>query len=358
MGQRIAVTRIAITQIVTRQHLGLGLAAIDSAKGRIQIAVLATQLKTTLGHQPRPEGGIHVRGDIPVIGGRSDKPAVTVGAETRRQEARLALVVEREGEPWRIQDGHILEIDRGILAFTDLAIVVELELAGPGVPVVVTRHTGGVGGIAQADLILAFEVDAVSVAVRFGRRFLPLERINLGLPRLDVDDARRRKAGTEPILAGPLRRLAARKGLGCRAFAAGCRLTFQGVGRLFEETHLILELHAHAWTGHHILALLQTHVPLRLDLIVDRPVGQLIRVEYRADLAQLGIPFGGEFTIDFPAHAIGAEKDRPRCLAVLGWRRHSLRRAQSQRRCRIRDVDFITLPGGCDHRRHVRDMPD
>ncbi len=111
--------------------------------------------------------------------------------------------------------------------------------------------------------------------------------------------------------------------IGCR-FAAWCRLPLERIGRLLEKAHLIFQLHAHLRSGNQILALLETRIALGFDFIVDRPVGQTIRINYGADLAQFGLPFGGKFPIDFSTHAVSAEKHRPWDRAFFRWWHHLL----------------------------------
>ena len=347
-GQRVAL--IAVALAVAGQNLGIDLATVDATIGGVQVAELAAQLGAALAHRARDEGRVHVRCDVPVIGDRGLEAAIGVGAQRRRKEAGLALVVEREREPGRIEDGHVLEVNRGILALADLAVVVELELAGAGIPAVVAGHAGGVGGVAQADLVFALEVDPVRFTARFSGALLALERVDLALAGLDVEDARRGEARAEPLVARHLRCLAACEGLVRRGLATGLRHPFHGVGRLLEETDLIFELHAHARPGHHVVALLQSDVTLRLDLVLKRPVGQLVGIEHGADFAQLGVALGGKLALNLAAHAVSAEEDRARRLAALGRRGHAFGRTQGQGRRRIGNINLVATTG----RRHER----
>jgi len=89
-----------------------------------------------------------------------------------------------------------------------------------------------------------------------------------------------------------------------------------------------------------------------LDFIVDRPIGHALRVEDRADFAQLGIAFGNELPVDHAAHALRTQEYGTRLGAVVGQWLQFFRAAQGQRGQDIGNLFLVARAGSGYLRRY------
>ena len=134
-----------------------------------QVTEFASQLHAALGQHARVQRGVVVGRKVEVVGHQKVEAAAFGGANGGPQHAGLACVVEREIHPRRIQDGHTEKVQRGVARDTDVAGLVDVEVAHLEVPVVVVDRAGGVGGVLQFVVVLVDEVDAAgAAAARFG----------------------------------------------------------------------------------------------------------------------------------------------------------------------------------------------
>ncbi len=137
-----------------------------AAAARQEVAELAHQHHAAVGEDPRCQGGIHLRGDIPVKG-REHFKAVAVGiAEARKQETGLAFVTQREGGVGGIEYRHALDAEHHVPGFPPVVFVIERDLAGRQVPEIIFRIAGAVVHFGEFRFALVFMVDAVRLAPR------------------------------------------------------------------------------------------------------------------------------------------------------------------------------------------------
>lgn len=172
-----------VGDLVVGQLFGVDAAVVIG----FQIAEFAGQHIAVLVVEVRRDGGVEVGGDVPVVRHRQ-LGARRAGLEGGRQQARLAVAVQREVQPRRVQDGHAVELHPGVVRHAYAAGVVEVGAGGPQIPGVVSRIAGGHPAAVDLVLILALEVHLAAVAAhgdgfgglaagRFGRRrVLPRHR--------------------------------------------------------------------------------------------------------------------------------------------------------------------------------------
>ena len=256
------------------------------------------------------------------------------------------MIVQRERQPWRIEYRHVLEIDGRLFALAPLLIVVKLKFAGLRIPVTAVRLARRKGAVRQSELVFAFEIDPLGFAMPIRHR-APARR---SLGGVLAERARQRKAGIPVVDSLLLLEILLGKGLVGRRLAAFRGLASKQEGRLLEIPDLVFETEPHLRPADQIFALFEANLAFRLHLVLNRPIGQPVRVENRAHLAQFGIPLGVEFAFDVAAHAISAQEHWPRFGAGLWQRRHCARVLERQRRPRIGDLLLIPRP----RRRHLR----
>ena len=158
--------RVAAAQCVVRHVAAAHLAAVLV----FQIAEFAAQIDTAARLDGRKERRIPVRRDVPVIGQQQLHTAQVVHQHRGRQEARLALVRQREGHGRQLRRLHALELERGAFGLAGVLAQVQVELVGaeyPGWHPARTRLAlaGRIGRVLDRKLLLADEHHAVGPAI-------------------------------------------------------------------------------------------------------------------------------------------------------------------------------------------------
>ena len=146
--------------------VGHDLADQLARRGLEEIAPLARDLDAAPRHDARRQRQVVVRRKVEVIRRGELEAADLRGADGRREEARLALVRERELEPRRVHHWHAEKVHARIVSRADLAQLVDLDLVGAQVPVVVGRNAGRVLRLASLVEIGTGEANLRSLAVR------------------------------------------------------------------------------------------------------------------------------------------------------------------------------------------------
>jgi len=153
---------VASRDAIVRQVLAVDLAG----ELRLQVAELVAQLQPALGEELGRHRGVHVLGDVPVVRQRRLEAALARGAEGGREEARAALVVERERDVRHVEDRHAEEVERRVVRGAHVARAVDVELANAQVPVVARHRARGVLGAEEAALLLLAQLGARRLAAR------------------------------------------------------------------------------------------------------------------------------------------------------------------------------------------------
>ena len=177
------VARLAGLAVVG-QDLHVGLAAVLPGLAAEQVAELGAELQPALAHHARRHRQVVVRREVEVVGQRELEPARARRARGRHEEAALALVVEREVDPRRVEDRRAEEAHGRVARGADLPVGVEIELAGLEVPVLARRDAGRVAPVGDVVAVGTGEHDLRRVAARAGVADLEL--------RLDEDAGLRR----------------------------------------------------------------------------------------------------------------------------------------------------------------------
>ena len=113
-------------------------------------------------HVPTGDRRIVIRRDVPVPGQRDLRSGLAAAAYGRKQQAGLALVPDREGDPRRVEDRHAEEVQPDVATGADARLLVQPDLARPQPPVLVPARAGRVAHAAEHDLGL------IAQAHRFG----------------------------------------------------------------------------------------------------------------------------------------------------------------------------------------------
>jgi hypothetical protein len=276
--ERVAIA-LPVGQAVVRQQLDMRHAAVVV----VQITEVGVDLQAALGHQTGRDRHVHVGRDVPVIGQGEFDARFGAGAEGRRQEAGFALVVERETEPRRIEQGDVLEHHAGIPSFAHFAIEIEIEIGHLGVPVGIVRRAGGVGGVRQPHAALALEFQPVGFAGRGRQPLFPGN--DLAGNHLDLRPLLFSLGQEGRQLLGLQRRHAHRRRIGLLLFLGGAGDRILG---LLEVAGALGQVQAQLRAGHELGILVVTDVADRLQFVLDLPVGQLVRRQVRIGLAQFG----------------------------------------------------------------------
>ena len=132
--------------------------------GPVDVAELGFQLLAALGHVSRREREVALRRDVPVERRRHFKAAARIVRIIGREEAGLALVVERERAVGHRQDGGVEELEPAAAHRPARRVVVDLHLGGLEAPVFLARLAGGEGALRHAEAALAEEFQALAVA--------------------------------------------------------------------------------------------------------------------------------------------------------------------------------------------------
>ncbi len=80
----------------------------------LQVPEFAAQHQAALGVVRRRDGGVTVRGDVPVPGRADLESAVAALADARRQKARQALAAHREAQPGGVEHRHVGDRQPGV----------------------------------------------------------------------------------------------------------------------------------------------------------------------------------------------------------------------------------------------------
>jgi hypothetical protein len=156
---RVGRSSDVVLQLVFVQILTIDGATVTG----LQIAVLAVPEHAAFFHVARRDGRIHVGRDVPVERLCELDAALAGGACRGSKQAALALVVEREVQPGRIEDGRPQENQGRIARGAFLRIVVKAQIGSAHEPVGIAprhRRTGAVGGIGEAVPAFALEIHA------------------------------------------------------------------------------------------------------------------------------------------------------------------------------------------------------
>lgn len=170
------------------------------------------------------------------------------------KKARLALVVEGEGQPGRVQERHSLEIYAGGGCRPDLRGAVKLHFTGAHEPVVIALAARGVAALAYPVLVLPQEFQVFRRAV------------GIGLGEL--------------------------------------------VCWFAHETLACFQFHPELRAGGDGTLLLDAHMAFGVNFVLRLIVAEAIRIHGLAPLAQLDFPLGLDFTILPAAHAVSADEYR------------------------------------------------
>jgi hypothetical protein len=233
----------------------------------LQVAEFPAQVHAALAHDRGVEGGIAVRRDVPVVGHRKLDAVDVVQPEGRRQEARLALVRQREAERREAEHRQVLEAQHRALGPAHFFFHVEPHGGGAQDPVghpagAGLALAGGVGGVVDHRALVIQEVHARGLAVR-----LVLQ---------------------------------------------------ESVARLAEEAleGLDLELQQRAFVD--VAAAVHVDVAARLGQVVGLVVLEPVGADHRAGAAQLGIALDDGLQVRAAGAAVAGDERRRRAPHGLG----------------------------------------
>ncbi|MNV17067.1 hypothetical protein D3C71_1078480 [compost metagenome] len=116
-----------------------------------QVAELAFHQHATLAHVARVQRCIVVRCQVEVVRRDQHEAGIAAGADGRRQETRLATVVDREIDVRRVQDRNVLDPQRHVGRRTETGGRVQGDVVALELPGVAVRFARGVRTILEAD---------------------------------------------------------------------------------------------------------------------------------------------------------------------------------------------------------------
>ena len=131
-----------------------------------KITKRSRRLQAALCHISRRDCQIAIWRNVPVIRHLHFLPVLDGTTEGRRKKSGLAAVIERESHSGNEQDLLPLEEQSRILRFTEIATVVELQLADLHVPVIVAGSASGVSGIRSAISVRSQKLQAACLPAR------------------------------------------------------------------------------------------------------------------------------------------------------------------------------------------------
>src|SRR3569623_71780 len=159
---------------------GAAVAAVDGVAGqviggdaagvvRIEIAEFELGVQAAGGQQARRNGGVAVGGDVPVERHAQFEPAQIAVTDGGRQQAGLAVVVERKIDVGQVEQRHVLEAHGDAAGHAHRRSMVESDAAGAQFPVEVVGIAGGVGGAVELSDVgaLAHQRARVTVGMAF-----------------------------------------------------------------------------------------------------------------------------------------------------------------------------------------------
>ncbi|MNC01893.1 hypothetical protein D3C75_492520 [compost metagenome] len=134
-----------------------------------QVAEFAFHQQAVLFHVARVQRGIVVRRQVEVVRGDQHEAGIAAGADGRRQEARLATVVDREIDVRRVQDRNVLDPQRHVGRRTETGGRVQGDVVALELPGVAVRFARGVRTILEADdrVLGTFGVQRITADARF-----------------------------------------------------------------------------------------------------------------------------------------------------------------------------------------------
>src|SRR5690606_2639778 len=89
------------------------------------MAELRAEHHAALGLQARRERGVIVRREVEIVRRGHVEAAVARRAEYWREEAGHPAIVDREADPWRVEDRHVLDAQRHVRGGAAAARAVE-----------------------------------------------------------------------------------------------------------------------------------------------------------------------------------------------------------------------------------------
>ena len=105
---------IVIAQIIARQVFEFDM----SREARLQIAVLTAEHGAAVGHDPRRNGRILIRSNVPVVGDPRVETRLVRRTIRGRQESGLAFVANGKGDVRKIENRYVLNSKHSIAGGT------------------------------------------------------------------------------------------------------------------------------------------------------------------------------------------------------------------------------------------------
>ena len=157
---------IAAEQGIVRQVFGVDTPGVVG----IQIAELAAREYTTVFHEARRDGRVTVGRDIPVKRYAQIEAGLIAVADGGREQAGLALVVEREIDVRQVDERYAFEAHDDVACHADRFALIECDVAGAQLPINLAWVAGGVGRTTELSDVGVLAHDGLGLAVGMALR--------------------------------------------------------------------------------------------------------------------------------------------------------------------------------------------
>ena len=158
---------------------------------REEEAELVPHHHAALRHDAGREGVVVVRRDVEVVRHREIDASGRAHPVGGRQEARTALIADREGEPGRPENGHALKVQGRARAARALVVLVDFELVHADEPGLVVAAAGRDGDVLHRGGVAREELDVLGAAAKAAGGVLPLGVGHFARARGDAEKHRR-----------------------------------------------------------------------------------------------------------------------------------------------------------------------
>jgi hypothetical protein len=152
-----------------------------------QVTELAFHQHAALAHVTRVQRGVVVRRQVEVVRRDQHEAGIAAAADGRRQEARLATVVDREVDVRRVQDRNVFDAQRHVGRGTETGGRVQGDVVALELPGVAVRFARGVRAVLQADdrVLGTLGVQRATADARFVHHVFGV--VDLGFTGVELD---------------------------------------------------------------------------------------------------------------------------------------------------------------------------